>query len=355
MVDFAEMAEIAASGLFDGVFYASQLDEVPATGFDGLRHFCEDGWKRGLRPNAFFDAHAYLQEHADVARSRLNPLVHYIRHGEREGRRPVQIFDPAWYRATYQPSQLALSHFLYNTKAGLVLPSPEAFAFARVNGLSTRELPPSADALRQLECQLIRESGLVDQDYYLLNGEDVYDAGIEAPYHYSIWGWREHRKPNICFDTDWYLRTNPEVRRLGLNPLAHYILAGERSGRRPAPWFDPLWYRERYSVPDRVSALRHYLENRRTRSVSPTPLFDAEWFVARDLAKAAKIQDPFAYYLQSSGCNDLAPSPSFDAAAYRRTHMGRPSRHFATRSEPNLHHPLIHKSLHDYLGRKQVS
>ncbi|MGH7040522.1 MAG: hypothetical protein ACREFY_00130, partial [Acetobacteraceae bacterium] len=142
MADFAEMAEIAASGLFDGVFYVGQLKEIPGASFNGLRHFCEDGWKCGLRPNAFFDARAYLQEHADVARSDLNPLLHYIRHGEREGRRPVPVFNPTWYRAAYRPPQLALSHFLGNSNAGLVLPCPEGFAFAQAKGLPAGELPP---------------------------------------------------------------------------------------------------------------------------------------------------------------------------------------------------------------------
>ena len=54
-------------------------------------------------------------------------------------------------------------------------------------------------------------SGLIDPNYYLINGTDVHEAQLDPAEHFCRYGWRESRKPNIYFDTRWYLQTNPQV------------------------------------------------------------------------------------------------------------------------------------------------
>jgi hypothetical protein len=53
-------------------------------------------------------------------------------------------------------------------------------------------------------------------------------------------------------------------------------------------------------------------------------------------------RDPFAYYLLHGATKDLNPSPMFDAAAYRRRFMGRPSRNFRQNGTLEERNPLTH-------------
>jgi hypothetical protein len=46
----------------------------------------------------------------------------------------------------------------------------------------------------------VSESGLIDPNYYLINGSDVHEAELDPADHFCRYGWREGRKPNIYFD-----------------------------------------------------------------------------------------------------------------------------------------------------------
>jgi hypothetical protein len=357
----SEMQELAGSGLFDGEYYLTTYPDVAAAKLEPFSHYCNFGWREGRRPNPYFDSSWYLQQYPDVVSATMNPLLHYVRHGDREGRRPIPVFEPAWYRAAYGvPSQhLALAHFLTHRREGLVLPSPafyivrhaERFAAAIAAGedpfvgLASQI---AADAIAHAEREMVASSGLLDPNYYLINGGDVLDADIDPVAHFCGWGWRERRNPNIYFDVSWYLATNQDVDRLGINPIAHYILEGESAGRRPVVYFDPLWYRAKYGVPSGESALGHYLKRRREQAYSPNPLFDAVWYFERHREEIGPGRDVFAHYLHAGMSRDIQPSPEFDAVSYRRTHLGRPSRLFPHAMIPDRHNPLAHYLLSLY-------
>jgi hypothetical protein len=192
------------------------------------------------------------------------------------------------------------------------------------------------------DVSVVRGSGLIETNYYLVNSADVHAAENDPVSHYCRYGWREHRRPNIYFDPVWYEETNPDLARMQVNPLVHYILVGEPANRRPTAYFDPGWYRAEYDVPPGQTALAHYLANRRTQAVSPTPLFDVQWYMTRFGADLGPGRDPFAHYLQAGLTQDIDPSRGFSAARYRQTHLGRPSRGFTRMLRPEQHHPLVH-------------
>jgi hypothetical protein len=350
-----ERQEISDSGLFDRDYYLRSNDDVLKSGLDALDHYCKFGWREGRRPNPYFDSAWYLEQHSDVASATMNPLLHYIRHGDREGRRPVPVFDSAWYRAAYavSPEQLTLGHFLAHRYGGSALPSPELFfalhvaPFAEYAASGGDPFAPfasrtSAASARAIETDLVRRSGLFDENYYLLNGSDLLDVDINPISHFCTWGWQEHRKPNIYFDTAWYLGTNPKAARLSINPLLHYLFQGEAKGRRPVVYFDPLWYREKYRVSPPENALAHYLAQRRKQTVGPNPFFDPVWYMEHHGEEVGLGRDAFAHYLQAGARRNINPSPIFDAVAYRRQFLGQPSRLFASFSNPNRDNPLIH-------------
>lgn len=345
---------IVASGLFDAVWYLWRNDDVAAAGLDALTHYLGYGHAEGRWPNRYFDPAWYRLHNPDVAAAGADPLLHYITDGEHEGHRPNTWFDPPWYRQVYAvpANQLALAHFLAARASGHVVPSATLFPVPLI--APYRDDPAAgADPIAHFlddhagqeilpDLAVIRESGLLDENYYLINAADVHEADIDPLQHYCRFGWRERRKPNIYFDPVWYTQTNPEVARLGINPLVHYILIGEAANRRPVPFFDPGWYRAEYRIPDDMPALSHYLANRRRQLFSPTPLFDVKWYVARFGTELGPNRDPFAHYLQAGMTQDIDPSRWFNAARYRRTHLGRPSRGFLRMLRPDQHNPLVH-------------
>jgi hypothetical protein len=358
----AEAAELGTSGLFDAAWYRAAYPDVEQAGLDPLGHFVWFGWQEGRLPNPYFDPAWYLATNPDVVAAGMNPLLHYLRHGDLEGRRPIGHFDPEWYRVAHDlaPDRLALRHFLPRRGTGRFAPCAALYAVPFLppwSDCAGRGQDPFRGYLDDMaraqqdalpDVALLAASGLVDADYYLVNGGDVQAADLDPVLHFCRFGWQEKRKPNIYFDTGWYLATNPRVVRLGLNPLVHYACAGEAANRRPVPYFDPAWYRATYAIPPGQGALAHYLAHRRSQAFSPTPLFDVAWYVARHAGELAPRRDPFAHFLQAGTRGDVDPSPGFDAAEYRRRHLGCASHGFRNLAHVENDNPLIQHLLAEY-------
>lgn len=83
--------------------------------------------------------------------------------------------------------------------------------------------------------KVVRNSGLFDEKYYLLNNPDVRIADIDPLKHFITIGWKENRNPSAQFDLSFYLSNNPDVRESGTNPLLHYIRYGQSEGRSALP------------------------------------------------------------------------------------------------------------------------
>lgn len=122
----AEIAILAASGLFDANAYLLQGADVLAAGLDPLEHFCRFGWREGRRPNPYFDTGWYRATNADLRALGVNPLLHYLVCGEAAGRRPAVYFDPLWYRSRHRlaPGASALAHFLAHRRTADHSPHP---------------------------------------------------------------------------------------------------------------------------------------------------------------------------------------------------------------------------------------
>ena len=344
------LVELEADGLFDAAWYPQRYPDVAQAGLDAALHYLRFGATEGRWPNRWFDPAWYAPQ---MGGSLADCLEHYVRAGDRLGLPPHPRFDPGWYRTAHglPPDTPALRHFLASRGSAVLAPSAELFAvpfLAPYRDDPRQGIDPFAHCLDDMGEQAlpdprpVAEAGLVDPNYYLINASDVLDAGLDPVEHYCRFGWREQRRPNICFDPHWYEQTNSDLARLAINPLVHYLLLGEPLGRRPVPYFDPGWYRDTYHPPAGQSALGHFLAHRRSQAVSPTPLFDVAWYMARHGEAVGPNRDPFAHYLQAGTEQDIDPSPLFDAAAYRRRHLGRRSRGFRRLLRPEQDNPLVH-------------
>jgi hypothetical protein len=349
--------ELLESGLFDAAWYLRHYTDVAAAELDPLQHFIHHGWAEDRWPNRYFNTVWYRTNNPEAG---PDPLLHYMRNDERHRSHPM--FDPVWYRSAYHvpASRNALGHYITHCETGRVVPCATLFAvpsIAPYRNDPASGIDPIGHYLDDIEADgrepfpdtgIVQASGLVDENHYLINGTDVHEANLDPSDHYCRYGWRENRRPNIYFDPVWYAGTNPQVTRLGINPLIHYIVAGEAANRRPVPFFDPGWYRTEYNVPAAETALHHYLTNRRKQIYSPTPLFDVRWYVAQAGSRLGSNRDPFAHYLLASTMRDIDPSPDFDAATYRRTHFGRPTKGFSKMLRPEEHNPLVHHLRAEY-------
>ncbi len=113
--------QLLKSGLFDASWYVSEYPDVARSGRSPARHYLEEGYLLGYRPNPLFDSRWYLQRYEDVRRAGINPLLHYASHGYREGRDPGPEFDSGFYLSTYPDVRAArinpLRHYLWQGKA----------------------------------------------------------------------------------------------------------------------------------------------------------------------------------------------------------------------------------------------
>ena len=79
------LALVAASGLFDPVWYARHNPDVVAAGADPLTHFVTHGDAEGRSPGPLFYAPDYLASRPDVRAARVPPLLHFLAHGAQDG------------------------------------------------------------------------------------------------------------------------------------------------------------------------------------------------------------------------------------------------------------------------------
>ena len=82
---------IAASGLFDELWYQHRYPEVADTDLSAIEHFINVGADKGYSPSEQFDTRWYLQTYPDVAQGAINPLLHYIMHGRAEQRHCLPV------------------------------------------------------------------------------------------------------------------------------------------------------------------------------------------------------------------------------------------------------------------------
>jgi hypothetical protein len=82
------------------------------------------------------------------------------------------------------------------------------------------------------QAEVLNQSGLFDQQWYLSRYPDVAAAGVDPTEHYLQFGAAEGRNPSAKFDTVYYLQSNPDVAAAGVNPLLHYIQFGIAEGRQ---------------------------------------------------------------------------------------------------------------------------
>jgi len=99
------------------------------------------------------------------------------------------------------------------------------------------------------DIQILRESGLFDEEYYRTNNLDL-PSGIDLLRHFVEWGAHECRDPHPLFMTSYYLKCQVDVansfKNHQINPAIHFLLYGVFENRKPHPLFDTDFYSKKY-------------------------------------------------------------------------------------------------------------
>ena len=156
--------------------------------------------------------------------------------------------DPAWYlpRASppLGPDEDPVLHYLHHGAPAGIAPNRHLHELAHP-GTSPRtvddvqrlaEGPADPDDPRlALEVELVRASGLLDEDFYAATRPGADRIADDPVAHYCRVGWRDLRRPNADFDPWWYWSNHLDPAREELNPLVHYLLVGRAAGLAGLP------------------------------------------------------------------------------------------------------------------------
>lgn len=367
----ADRQRVLASGLFDAAWYRAAYPDVAHAGLDPLGHYLEHGGREGRAAGPAFHGAAYLTLNPDVARAFSHPLLHYLAYGRAE-QRPLPtaedlqrlgfaslsaeetglvarlaaspLFDAAWYAERHP--EVAATGFA----------AAVHYVLRRADG--PRHPGPQFDARR-----------------YAADNPDVVAGGVDPFLHYLTHGQAEGRayhpvdpadtgslpadeltalvEASGLFDATWYAKTYPEVGRSGLTPIEHFVREGLPRGYDPGPGFDATHYAALYPDVEAAGLLPfvHYVEHGRAEGRSPlpsrsspaasgeiaetwlgrvglseaeaaalvreSPLFNADWYMARHLDVARSDLAPDLHYVRHGGPEGRPPSLHFDPAFYR--------------------------------------
>jgi hypothetical protein len=291
---------------FDTAFYRAQMPETERDSINPVLHYFQEGEARGLKPILYFDPvwyrgkyglsetetplrhyleHAtsgkcspipefdvdfYLDTYPDIREAHVDPFQHYLNDGFREERDPSRDFHTRYYVRRYLngSTESPLLHYLaHKSYPGIQTKTPLSETITDVHSADNSGLGQEIAELRQ--------SGLLDSDWYLARYPDIKKVDGDPYDHFCRHGWREGRSPNAYFDVQYYRMQMPQIERDSINPVLHYLHEGERRGLKPILQFDPFWYCNRYGLSNSESALKHYLEHANSEKYSPIPEFEA--------------------------------------------------------------------------------
>ena len=315
---------LAASGLFDPVFYTSQPGYVADGHVDPLQHYLLFGSAGKLDPNPLFDTSWYLAQNPDVASSGINPLVHFSSSRCREKRNPHPLFDVAWYLDhnpdVAQAASDPLLHFLMTGGKEARSPHPlfdSRWYFDRNPDVAAAQSNPLVHYLRNGWKENRDPHPLFHTHYYLAQKPELIAQEVNPLEHFVMVGFRENLNPNHLFNTAYYRNLYSDI-TVDTNPLLHYLLSGGAELRRTHPLFDPLEYSRR--VPRLLelgtNPLLHYFQSGIRQKLSPHCLFDVRFYLSQRPELISSGEDPVLHYFEHGEELGLDPCELFDTSYY---------------------------------------
>lgn len=161
------------------------------------------------------------------------------------------------------------------------------------------------------DADLLRESDLFDEDYYLQQNPKLREQGKDPVEHYLKRGGFNGKDPSPAFSSRAYLQRNAEVAAARINPLVHYLRIGRAEGRsmnpladdialiRESGLFDDDYYRHFHpDLPDDADLVRHFLRFGARRGDDPSELFSTSGYQRQNVDVAKSGTNPLLHYLR---------------------------------------------------------
>jgi len=201
----ADIKLIENSDLFDASFYEKENPDIDLKKMRAAEHYLTIGGFEKRNPSREFNSALYLNINSDVVETGINPLLHYIKFGKLENRRTKP-----------------LSSFGENE------PDNHGQNVTTVSEIANINDSKNFGSLHH-QIQLIKESGMFDERYYLQTYPDTGGYHLDLIRHFLLYGAKEGKYPNPTFDTSFYtLRWLTPAENT--NPLVHWLTVGKKLG-----------------------------------------------------------------------------------------------------------------------------
>jgi glycosyltransferase involved in cell wall biosynthesis len=256
-------------------------------------------------------------------------------------------------------------------------------------------------AVRAVDVDLVKNSGLFDGAWYVDEYPDVQALRMDPAEHYLAFGAKLGRNPSPDFDAKAYLAANDDARVGGVNPLLHYLASNGAAALSPsegvdgyaavdsakeepdiphyglnfhrmieAAWartkppgtspeydliktnFDMAFYLMRYvdiARALRLDPVQHYITYGAKEGRNPTPYFSTKYYVERYPDVKASGKNPFYHWLTVGRAEGRValPFPAFDdfCGLLNRSPSEVQAEHLAQRSD------FTHRLRHGVLGQ----
>lgn len=161
------------------------------------------------------------------------------------------------------------------------------------------------------DADLLRESELFDEEFYLQHNPKLRALGKDPVEHYLTRGGFNGKDPSAAFSSRAYLQRNAEVAAAKINPLVHYLRIGRSEGRSMNPLaddvalitesglFDTDYYRHFHpDLPEDADLVRHYLRFGARRGDDPGELFSTSGYQRQNVDVAKSGANPLLHYLR---------------------------------------------------------
>ena len=161
------------------------------------------------------------------------------------------------------------------------------------------------------DAELLRESDLFDEAYYLEHNPALRKQGKDAVTHYLKRGGFNGKDPSADFSSRAYLQRNADVAAAKINPLVHYLRVGKAEGRSMNPLaedvemiaesglFDADYYRHFHpDLPEDADLVRHYLRFGARRNDDPSELFSTSGYQRQNADVAKSGANPLLHFLR---------------------------------------------------------
>jgi len=198
------------------------------------------------------------------------------------------------------------------------------------------------------DLELIKNSGIFDEAFYLSRFPDVALSSMEPAVHYLLYGAAEGRDPNPLFDTAHYVSQCPELKESKANPLLHYLKGG-CDKFDPNPLFSVGYYRKQLDEPV-SNLLQHYLQVGALEGINPSVLFETRFYLESNFDVARANINPLVHYILVGAYEGRKPHVLFDPEYYFSGTQNSFLPRFPLVAEDEKNLPLIEKFYtHAYL------